>query len=336
MANPDGVVNQDSVLRQERRPGWVQRLRSGLTRSRDRLGDRLDAALSGRQSVDEEVLEAIEEALISSDVGVETSLTLVERLRRDPLPGQGVDVLALRARLVQEIALLLHDLPQVDPDCLPRVDLLVGVNGAGKTTTLAKFAQRAKNQGEKVLLVAGDTFRAAAIEQVQIWGERLEIPVLARERGADAAAVVYQGLEVASHRGCDRVIVDTAGRLHNRTPLMEELAKVRRVVENQASDRVLTTWLVLDATTGQNALVQAREFQQLVQAQGLILAKMDGTAKGGMAIAVAHQLQVAVGFLGVGETAEDLVPFNPRQFAEQFLGYDLERSVESISVAEVL
>lgn len=310
----------------DHRQGWSARLRRGLRRSRERLGERLDSAVSGRQQVDEEALAAIEEALIAADVGVETSLALVDRLRNDPLPGQGVDLLALRGRLVQEMVLLLAELPALDPDRLPRVDLLVGVNGVGKTTTLAKLAQRGLDRGESVLLVAADTFRAAAIEQVQVWAERLDVPVVAREHGADAASVVYEGLERAANEGVERVIVDTAGRLHTRAPLMQELAKVSRIVERQGGDRAVSRWLVLDATTGQNALAQAREFQQAVSADGLILAKTDGTAKGGMAIAVAHQLGVPVGFLGVGESAEDLIAFDARRFAEEFLGYDLERA----------
>lgn len=307
----------------DHRHGWGARLQLGLRRSRERLSERLDAAVSGRQQVDEEALEAIEEALIAADVGVETSLALVERLRNDPLPGQGVDVLALRGRLVQEMVLLLAELPALDPDRLPRVDLLVGVNGVGKTTTLAKLAQRGLDRGESVLLVAADTFRAAATEQVEVWGERLDVPVVAREHGADAASVVYEGFERAANAGIDRVIVDTAGRLHTRAPLMQELAKVGRIVEREAGDRAIARWLVLDATTGQNALAQAREFQQAVVADGLILAKTDGTARGGMVIAIGHQLGVPVGFLGVGEGPKDLIRFDARAFAEEFLGYDL-------------
>ena len=306
------------------RRGWGSKFRRGLQRSRSRLTERLDAAVSGRQRVDEDALMAIEEALIASDVGVETSLELVDRLRRDPLPGQGVDVLALRARLVQEMTLLLRDLPSLDVDIVPRVDVLVGVNGVGKTTTMAKLAQRGGELGDSVLLVAADTFRAAAIEQTQVWGERLQFPVVAREHGADAGAVVFEGLQRASADGVDRVVVDTAGRLHTRAPLMQELEKVIRIIEREASDRRVTSWLVLDATTGQNALAQAREFGNRMNVDGLILAKTDGTAKGGMAVAVAQQLKVPVGFLGVGEGAEDLVAFEPRRFAEELLGYDLQ------------
>ncbi len=318
------IGRDESVLRGQAGVGMLGRLRRGLGRSRRKVVERIDAALSGHQQVDEEVLQALEEALIASDVGVETSLQLVERLRNDPLPGQGVDLLSVRARLAEEISLILGDIPPVDSDSLPRVDLLVGVNGVGKTTTLAKFAARAKERGESVLIVAGDTFRAAAVEQVQVWGGRLEVPIVAKEAGADAASVVYEGLQVASSRGVDRVIVDTAGRLHTKAPLMDELRKVKRVAEQQAGERHLATWLVLDATTGQNGLTQAREFHAAIGADGLILAKMDGTAKGGMAIAVASELRLAVAFVGVGEGAADLVAFDPHGFAEGFIGYDLE------------
>ncbi len=310
------------------RSGWSAKLRRGLSRSRTQLTERLDAAVSGRQRVDEDTLAAIEEALIASDVGVEFSLELVDRLRRDPLPGQGVDLLALRGRLVQEMTLLLRDLPPLDVDAVPRVDVLVGVNGVGKTTTMAKLARRGIDRGESVLLVAADTFRAAAIEQAQVWGERLDVPVVAREHEADAGAVVYEGLQRAAALGIDRVVVDTAGRLHTRTPLMQELEKVMRIVDREAAERMVAHWLVLDATTGQNALAQAREFGQRIAVDGLILAKADGTARGGMAVAVAQQLQVPVGFLGVGEVAEDLIAFDARGFAEELLGYDLEEVVE--------
>jgi fused signal recognition particle receptor len=200
------------------------------------------------------------------------------------------------------------------------VTLVVGVNGVGKTTSIAKLAHLSKSRGEKVLLAAGDTFRAAAIEQLQLWGERLAVPVVAQGSGADPAAVVYDALHAARARQADQLIVDTAGRLHTKENLMQELAKIRRVIAREAPGWRCRTVLVLDATTGQNALSQARQFRDLVQVDGVLLTKMDGTAKGGMAVAVARELRLPILYIGVGEGAEDLIDFRPREFAAALLG----------------
>jgi fused signal recognition particle receptor len=301
--------------------GFWNKLVRGLNMTHTELLERLDAAFEGKGVVDEETLEYLEETLIGADLGVETSLELVERVRQDALAGEVRDVVRLRQRLADEIAILLLDAAATQPrGDGPRVTLVVGVNGAGKTTSIAKLAHRYQSQGRSVLLVAADTFRAAAIEQLALWGERLEVGVVRQHPGADPAAVVYDGLQAARSRRIDEVLVDTAGRLHNKEHLMRELGKIGRVLEREAGDWRRRTLLVLDATTGQNALAQAREFLQVVPVDAVLLAKLDGTAKGGMAVAIARELRLPVQYLGVGETPEDLVELQPRAFAQALLG----------------
>ncbi|HXU29369.1 MAG TPA: signal recognition particle-docking protein FtsY, partial [Thermoanaerobaculia bacterium] len=231
------------------------------------------------------------------------------------------DPQALRARLAEEVARLLEAAPKKRPIGEgPRVTLVVGVNGVGKTTSIAKLARRSKDQGERVLLAAADTFRAAAIEQLALWGERLGVDVIRQATGADPAAVVYDAIQAARARGVTRLIVDTAGRLHTKDHLMAELSKINRIIDREAAGWPRETILVLDATTGQNALAQARTFAQVVPVDGVLLAKLDGTAKGGMAVAIARELKLPVLFLGVGEKADDLIDFEPRAFANALLG----------------
>ncbi len=298
-----------------------QKLKKGLFMTHTELLERFDAALAGRVVLDEESLEELEEILIAADLGVETSLALVEGIRRDVRKPEAVDSLRLRQRLVDEIAVLLEDTavaPAAGDE--PTVTLLVGVNGVGKTTSAAKLARWHQMRQRRVLLAAADTFRAAAVEQLSVWGERLGVDVIRQARGADPGAVVFDALQAARARGADRVIIDTAGRLHNKQHLMEELAKIRRVIDRQAAGWRRDTLLVLDATTGQNGLAQAQEFPKVAAADGVLLAKVDGTAKGGIVVAVARQLDLPVRFLGVGEGAEDLVEFQPREFAAALLG----------------
>ena len=283
--------------------------------------ERLDAAVIGRGVMDEETLEYLEESLIATDLGVGTSLELIERLKDTVREDESTDVTRLRQRLVDEMAVLLMDAPRPAPtDDRPVVTLLVGVNGVGKTTSAAKLARWHMNRGKTVLLAAADTYRAAAVEQLSLWGERLGVDVVKQASGADPGAVVFDALQAARARGMDHVIVDTAGRLHNKEHLMAELAKVKRVVDRQSEDWRRWTLLVLDATTGQNAVSQAREFIKVVDVDGVLLAKIDGTAKGGVAVAVARDLKLPVVFLGVGESAEDLIEFRPREFAAALLG----------------
>ena len=304
-----------------KRKGLWSKLKKGLFMTHTELLERFDAALDGRVVLDEESLEELEEVLIAADLGVETSLALVEGIRRDVRKDEAVDPLLLRRRLADEIAVLLEDVSAtpVGGD-EPTVILLVGVNGVGKTTSAAKLAMWHQSHERRVLLAAADTFRAAAVEQLAVWGERLDVDVIRQARGADPAAVVYDALQAARARQADRVIIDTAGRLHNKQHLMEELAKIRRVIDRQAAGWRRETLLVLDATTGQNGLAQAQEFHKVAAADAVLLAKVDGTAKGGIVVAVARQLGLPVRFLGVGEGAEDLVEFRPREFAAALLG----------------
>jgi len=310
---------------EERQKGFWSKLKRGLTMTHTELIDKVSAAMEGRATLDEATLEFIEEALIGADLGVEASLELVDELRRDVRPGQAIDVLQLRQRLVDEMSVLLLDAPRPPqwreaPGGPPRLTLVVGVNGVGKTTSIAKLARRSLDAGERVLLAAADTFRAAAIEQLALWGERLGVEVVRGAAGGDPAAVVYDAIQAARARRADHVLVDTAGRLHTKEHLMAELGKIGRVIEREAAGWERRTLLVLDATTGQNALAQARTFSQVVPVDGVLLAKLDGTAKGGMAVAVARELRLPVLWLGVGETAEDLVEFRPREFAAALLG----------------
>jgi fused signal recognition particle receptor len=277
--------------------------------------------VKGETVLDEATLEYLEEVLIGADMGVETSLDLVEKVRRNALKEQTTSASRLRKILSDEISDLLFETPR--PRLLgrgPVLTLVVGVNGVGKTTSIAKLAKRSQQQGQRVMLAAGDTFRAAAIEQLALWGERLGVEVVRQGQGADPGAVVYDAIHAAKARRIDNLIVDTAGRLHTKDHLMAELSKVRRVIDREAPDWQKQTILVLDATTGQNALAQARTFKQVVPIDGVLLAKLDGTAKGGMVVAIAKELRLPVLYLGVGEKADDLVDFRPREFASALLG----------------
>jgi fused signal recognition particle receptor len=302
-----------------------KRLRQGLAKTRDQIVGRITAVVEDRAVAPEEVLAALEEGLITADVGVETSLELIERVRVGLRPGELVNPARVRQLLMDEVAVLLLDAPPMPavPITSRLVTLVIGVNGSGKTTSIAKIAQRSIDLGESVALVAGDTFRAAAIEQLVVWGERLKIPVIKQGQGSDPAAVVYDALQAARSRNIGHLVVDTAGRLHTKKPLMDELAKIGRVVAREGGeDTVRRTLLVLDATAGHNALQQAREFKNAVPIDGVVLAKIDGTAKGGMVVSLARDLRLPVAFLGVGEGAQDLVPFNAREFARALVGVE--------------
>ncbi len=301
--------------------GFWGKLKKGLFMTHTEFLDRLDAAVEGRGVMDEETLEHLEETLIGIDLGVETALELIDSVKDRVKGFESKDVLKLRQMLVDEMAILLLDAPQpTTRDDRPTVTLVVGVNGVGKTTSVAKLARWSQERGQRVVMAAADTFRAAAVEQLSLWGERLGVDVIRQAAGADPAAVVFDALQAAKARQADHVIVDTAGRLHNKEHLMEELTKIKRVVDREAAGWERRTLLVLDATTGQNAISQAREFTRVVDVDGVLLAKIDGTAKGGMAVAVARDLRLPVVYLGVGETADDLIEFRPRDFAKALLG----------------
>ena len=296
--------------------GLWKKLKRGLFMTHTELIERMDAALKGKVVLDDATLEYLEESLIAADLGVETSLELIETLKSRSKDSDVKDPAELRRILAEEITAMLLSAPSlVDSPNGKTVTLIVGVNGVGKTTTIAKLARWLLDQNETVLLAAGDTFRAAAIEQIELWGQRLGVGVVRQKAGGDPAAVVFDAIQAARARKVNHVVVDTAGRLHTKNHLMAELAKIGRVIEREASDWNRRTLLVLDATTGHNALAQAKEFAKTVAVDGVVLTKLDGTAKGGMAVAVGRELKLPVVFLGVGETPEDLVAFNPRDFA---------------------
>jgi fused signal recognition particle receptor len=304
----------------ERRRGLFRRLREGLGRTRHALAGGLERLFLGRREVDAEVLEELEELLITADLGVDTTLHLIAGIRERVKRRELGDAARLKEALREEMVRLLSAPPPAPRHARPWVILLVGVNGVGKTTTIAKLAHRELLAGRQPLLIAGDTFRAAAVEQLEIWGERLGVQVVKQKTGADPAAVVYDGLAAALAREADTVLIDTAGRLHTKVNLMEELKKIYRTAAKKLPGAPHETLLILDATTGQNALSQARLFHEAVGVTGIILTKLDGTAKGGMALAVTHETGLPLRYLGVGETLEDLQPFDPEAFAAAILG----------------
>lgn len=286
----------------------------GLARTRNAVFSRI-AALLGASEVTPQVWEELEELLIQADVGVETTLALMERLRRRARDEAILQAHRLRDALNEELRALLPTPPPLNLGGRPLdIILVVGVNGSGKTTSIAKLGYRYRQEGRKVLLAAADTFRAAAMDQLRIWGERAGCPVISGPEGGDPGAVVYDALQAARSRGMDMVIVDTAGRLHTRYNLMEELKKVRRVAARSVEGAPHETLLVLDATTGQNALSQARHFLEAVEVTGVILAKLDSTARGGMVFAIARERNLPVRFVGTGEGLDDLAPFDPDTF----------------------
>ncbi|HVT59732.1 MAG TPA: signal recognition particle-docking protein FtsY [Thermoanaerobaculia bacterium] len=335
---PEPRLEEEKEERQqgEQRRFW-SKLKRGLLMTHTEILEKVAAATSGRAQLDEAALERLEEVLIGADLGVDTALALVARVKQNATREQAADPARLRKLLVDEMAGLLEEAPAARPpnpalvrrrrgrrapgEALPPLlTLVAGVNGVGKTTSIAKLARLAQQRGERVLIAAADTFRAAAVEQLALWGERLGVDVIRQAAGADPAAVVYDAIKAAEARQIDQLLVDTAGRLHTKDHLMAELGKVRRVIDREAAGWLRQTLLVLDATTGQNALVQARTFSQVVPVDGLLLAKLDGTAKGGMAVAVARELGLPVLYLGVGESADDLVEFRSREFAAALLG----------------
>jgi fused signal recognition particle receptor len=298
--------------------GWFGRLRSGLKRSRESLSGQLNAAIGEfRDADDEEFWETLEEILISSDVGVTTTARLVEGLEQEALEKNITSGEELRELLLEHAARMLERPVELDISHKPTVILMVGVNGTGKTTTIGKLVNFLPGSA---MLAAGDTFRAAAIEQLQSWGERTGAPVVARQRGADAAAVAHDAVEAAKENGTDILLVDTAGRLHTKVNLMAELHKVRRVIDRQLPGAPHEVLLTIDATTGQNGLRQAKMFDEVAGVTGVILTKLDGTAKGGIALAIANEIGVPIKLVSVGEKVEDLHPFDAREFARALFG----------------
>jgi fused signal recognition particle receptor len=292
-----------------------EKLKEGLSKTRSGLTGKIDAVFAGGKELDEETLEELEEALISSDVGVQASVEIVEHLREKKDEIKKADT--VQGFIKQEMASILgRSQPIVTFGEHPFVLLVLGVNGVGKTTTIGKLASRFVSEGMTVMLAASDTFRAAAIEQLDIWAQRAGANIIKHQSGADPAAVAFDAVEAARHRGIDVVIVDTAGRLHTKSPLMEELKKVKRVIGKAMPDAPQEVLLVLDATTGQNALSQARMFNDAIGVTGIALTKLDGTAKGGIIFAIKKELGLPVRLIGIGESIEDLRDFDTAEFVE--------------------
>ncbi|WP_062265832.1 signal recognition particle-docking protein FtsY [Endozoicomonas arenosclerae] len=310
---------QETVQPQEEKKGFFARMKRGLGKTRNAFVDGVAEIFVGKKEIDEDLLEELETQLLVSDVGVEATTEIIQKLTKKVKYRELNDADALISALKAELKEILEpaDKPLViDEQKTPYVILVVGVNGVGKTTTIGKVARKLQAEGRKVMLAAGDTFRAAAVEQLQVWGERNDIPVIAQHTGADSASVLYDAFEAAKARGVDVLIADTAGRLHNKDNLMEELRKVKRVLgklDDSAPHEVL---LVLDAGTGQNALNQAKIFHESVNLTGMALTKLDGTAKGGVVFALSKQMQLPIRFLGVGEQIDDLRPFSADEFVE--------------------
>lgn len=300
-------------VEEQKKSKWWGRLQQAVSRTREQFVERVDEVLLGRKEIDPRLFEELEAALLAADVGVETTTEVLERLRQRVERHRLSEPAALRSALREELASLLRSLslPAPESNGRPQVVFLVGVNGTGKTTTIAKLARRWQSQGQSVLLCAADTFRAAAGEQLEIWAERLQTEIIRQKAGADPAAIVYDAVKAAKSRSADAVLVDTAGRLHTKRNLMAELEKMKRTAGKLVPGAPQEILLVLDATTGQNGLAQARQFTESVGVTGIVLTKLDGTAKGGIVIAIARQLGLPIRYLGVGEGMDDLLDFDP-------------------------
>ena len=300
--------------------GFLARLRNKLSATRDRLAGRLESFLSQVRTLDENVLDELEELLITADLGVRTTGDLLFKIRGQVAKKELTDPAALKAALkTRLIEMLDRPAPDLPAGVTPVVFLVVGINGVGKTTTIAKLARRFQESGRSVLLAAGDTFRAAAVEQLTIWAERLGADLVAQPTGADPSAVVFDALTAARARGADVVLIDTAGRLHTKVNLMDELKKIKRAAAKALPGAPHHTILVLDGNTGQNAVKQAQTFHEAVGVDSAVITKLDGTAKGGAIVSIAHELEIPIAFVGLGESYEDLQPFDPRAFAEAVL-----------------
>ena len=300
--------------------GFFDKIKAGLTKTRDALAGTLGSVFSGFSEIDDDFYDELEECLILADLGMDTAMKATEQLRKavrqEHLKTTEEAKEALKAILVE--MLNVGD-TALNISTSPSVVLVIGVNGVGKTTTIGKIATQLTKEGKKVLLVAGDTFRAAAADQLEIWAERSGASIVRQHEGADPASVVFDGIQSAKAKGADVILIDTAGRLHNKQNLMNELNKISRIVERELPNAAREVLLVLDGTTGHNGLIQAKEFSKIAGVTAMALTKLDGTAKGGIVIAVADTLQIPVKFVGVGEQAEDLMPFQAREFVEALI-----------------
>jgi len=316
---PEPAPVAAATVTEQAKPGFFARLKQGLSKTSASIGEGMASLFLGKKVIDDDLLDEIETRLLTADVGVEATSAIVQNLTQKVARKQLADADALYKSLQEELAALLRPVEQplkVQAQNKPYVILVVGVNGAGKTTTIGKLAKKLQLDGKKVMLAAGDTFRAAAVEQLQVWGERNQIPVIAQHTGADSASVIFDAVQAAKARGVDVLIADTAGRLHTKDNLMEELKKVRRVIGKLDAEAPHEVLLVLDAGTGQNAISQAKYFNQSVELTGLALTKLDGTAKGGVIFALAKQFNIPIRFIGVGEGIDDLRTFEAEPFVK--------------------
>lgn len=312
---------QNTEENKQSKKGFFAKLKEGLDKTRKNIMGGVDNVLGAFTKIDEDLFEELEEALIMADLGVETTMNIIENLRKRVKKEHIVDPQAIRGMLIEEITAILEEDAQEEKELpSPTVMLVIGVNGVGKTTTIGKLAYNFKEQGKSVLLGAADTFRAAAIEQLEVWGQRADIDVIKHQQNSDPAAVVFDAVNAAKNRKADLLICDTAGRLHNKKNLMEELKKIAKVIDREYPEAHKEVYIVLDATTGQNAMQQAKVFQEAADITGIILTKLDGTAKGGIVIAIKSELKLPVKYIGVGEGIKDLQKFDAKQFAKALFG----------------
>ncbi len=304
--------------------GFFDLLKRGLAKTKDALVSKIDGLFKKFRKVDEELFDELEELLISADIGVNTTMEILDTLREEAIDNNIKDPMEIRSRLFDMLRDMIGEHQPLNLSTKPSVILVVGVNGVGKTTSIGKISKELRSQGKKVVVAAADTFRAAAAEQLTVWCERAKVDIVKQGAGADPAAVVFDAIGAVKSRGADVLIIDTAGRLHNKKNLMDELAKINRVIARELPDAAKETLLVLDATTGQNAVIQAREFKDTADLTGLILTKLDGTAKGGIIISIKKEIGIPVKFIGVGEQIDDMKPFSAEEFASAlFEGGDL-------------
>ncbi len=297
--------------------GFFEKLKNGLAKTRKGITEKIEQVLVSFGKIDDELFDELEEILIAADVGIGTTMKITDNLRKKVREGKITNASEIKNLLKEELTRLMETEDSgLKLDTVPSVILIVGVNGVGKTTSIGKLANYYKNMGKKVILAAGDTFRAAAIDQLRIWANRVGVEMISHSEGSDPAAVIFDAVQAAKARRANLLICDTAGRLHTKKNLMEELKKIYRVIEKELPGADVETLLVLDATTGQNAVAQARTFSESTNVSGIILTKLDGTAKGGIVIAVKSELDIPVRFIGIGESIDDLQPFDPREFIE--------------------
>nr|WP_024933745.1 signal recognition particle-docking protein FtsY [Clostridium botulinum] len=290
---------------------FFDKLKEGLTKTKDGFTDKISSVLNLAVTIDEDLYEELEEILVTADIGVDTSIKIIDRLRERVKEEKIKDPAEIKPCLKRVILEILgEEKGSITPDTTPKVMLIIGVNGVGKTTSIGKVSAKLKNQGYKVIMAAADTFRAAAIDQLEVWSSRAKVDIIKHQEGSDPGAVVFDAVQAAKSRKADVLICDTAGRLHNKKNLMNELSKINKILEREYGDASKETLLVLDATTGQNAVIQAKEFMSACPIDGIILTKLDGTAKGGVVISIKDQLDIPVKLIGVGEGIEDLQEFN--------------------------